>query len=127
MAKQLRRVVVTGMGAVTPIGLSVDEFWEGMMNSQSGAATITAFDPSPFETQFACELKDFDPSDLVDRKMARRVDKFCLYGLAVAEQALRDADLDPESMSEEEKERTSIECNGSGVGSLELIRVVEEL
>ncbi|NND70905.1 MAG: beta-ketoacyl-ACP synthase II [Rhodothermales bacterium] len=117
MAKQERRVVVTGMGAVTPIGLTVDEFWDGMMNSRSGAARIAAFDPEPFETQFACELKDFDPSDLVDRKLSRRVDQFCLYGLAVAEQALRDSGLDPDAMTEEEKERVGV-IFGSGIGGM---------
>lgn len=117
MAKTYRRVVVTGMGAVTPIGLTVDEFWEGMMSSESGAATITAFDPEPFETQFACELKGFDAEGLVDRKLARRVDKFCLYGLAVAEQAVLDAGLDPDAMSSEEKERTAV-IMGSGIGGM---------
>ncbi len=121
MAKTYRRVVVTGMGAVTPIGLTVDEFWDGMMNSKSGAATITAFDPEPFETTFACELKDFDPFEYVDRKLSSRVDKFCLYGLAVAEQAVRDAGLDPDTMTREEKERVAV-IFGSGIGGMRIFQ-----
>ncbi|MEM1271957.1 MAG: beta-ketoacyl synthase N-terminal-like domain-containing protein, partial [Bacteroidota bacterium] len=78
-----RRVVVTGLGALTPIGNSVEAFWNGMMEGRSGAGPITHFDAEAFDTKFACEVKDFDPLEYMDRKMARRLDPFTQYGLAV--------------------------------------------
>ena len=98
-----RRIVITGMSALTPIGLSVEEYWNSMMNCVSGAANITYFDTSRVETKFACELKGFDPNNYIDKKTARRVDKFNQYALSAAELALRDANLDPEKMSIEDK------------------------
>ena len=112
-----RRVVVTGMGALTPIGLSVDSFWEGMMNSQSGAAGITYFDPEPFDTKFACELKEFDATDYLDRKMVRRLDRFAQYAMVVAQQAVEDAGLDG-NVSQEDRDRTGV-IFGSGIGGLQ--------
>ena len=103
MQNGLRRVVVTGMGAITPLGNSVETFWEGMMAAQSGAALITHFDPAPFDTKFACELKGFDPLDYIDRKQARRLDPFCQYALAVASQAVEDACI-AATLSPEERE-----------------------
>ena len=117
MQNGLRRVVVTGMGAITPIGLSVESFWEAMMNSTSGAATISAFDPSPFDTTFACELKGFDPLDYLDRKAARRMDRFCQYGLAVADQAVQDAGA--EDFSQDERDRVGV-VFGSGIGGIKV-------
>ena len=80
----MRRVVVTGMGALTPIGLSVDAFWQAMMDGTSGAAPITAFDTERFDTKFACELKGFSAADFLDRKTARRLDRFSQLALVVA-------------------------------------------
>ncbi len=112
---------MTGMGAITPIGLSVESFWEGMMNGQSGAATIEAFDPSELRTQFACELKDFDIHDYLDRKEARRMDPFCQYAMVVADQAVEDAGLDPETMPQEEKDRVAV-IFGSGIGGIQVFQ-----
>jgi 3-oxoacyl-[acyl-carrier-protein] synthase II len=109
------RVVITGMGAVTPIGLSVDEFWNSMMNSESGCDFIKSFDTSRVETKFACELKGFDPVNYIDKKSARRLDKFSQYALAAAKMALEDSGLKPEGMTLEDKERTGV-IFGSGIG-----------
>ena len=110
-----RRVVVTGMGAVTPIGLSVDEFWNSMMESKSGSDLITHFDTSRVETKFACELKGFDPANYMDKKNARRLDLFSQYALAAAKMAIEDSGLNPENMTVEEKETTGV-IFGSGIG-----------
>lgn len=110
-----RRVVITGMGALTPIGLTVDEFWNSMMNSVSGSDYIKNFDTSRVETKFACELKGFDPANYMDKKSARRLDLFSQYALASAKMALEDAGLKPENMSIEDKEKTGV-IFGSGIG-----------
>jgi 3-oxoacyl-[acyl-carrier-protein] synthase II len=109
------------MGALTPLGLSVDAFWDGMMNSTSGAATIESFDPSDLRTRFACELKDFDASDHLDHKEARRMDPFCQYAMVAADQAVQDAGLDPETMSQDVKDRTAV-IFGSGIGGIHVFR-----
>jgi len=109
------RVVITGMGAVTPIGLSVDEFWNSMMNSVSGCDYIKGFDASRVETKFACELKGFDPANFMDKKSARRLDPFSQYALAAAKMAVEDSGLKPESMPVEDKEKTGV-IFGSGIG-----------
>jgi 3-oxoacyl-[acyl-carrier-protein] synthase II len=109
------RVVITGMGAVTPIGLSVDEFWNAMMNSVSGCDFIKHFDTSKVETKFACELKGFDPVNFMDKKSARRLDPFSQYALAAAKMAVDDSGLKPESMSVDDKEKTGV-IFGSGIG-----------
>ncbi len=119
MQNGARRVVVTGMGAVTPIGLTVDEFWQGMMEGRSGAAPIEKFDTEPFPTKFACELKGFDPTNYMDRKQARRLDGFCQYALAVAKQAIEDSGVDTASLSEEEKDRVAV-IFGSGIGGIKV-------
>lgn len=121
MANASRRVVVTGMGAITPLGLSAEAFWDGMMNSASGAATVEAFDPSDLKTQFACELDGFDALDYLDRKQARRMDPFCQYAMVVAEQALQDAGLDPEAMGQDEKDRVAV-VFGSGIGGIQVFQ-----
>lgn len=112
------RVVVTGMGALTPIGLSVPTFWEALLAGTSGAATITGFDPSPFTTRFACELKGFDPLDHLDRKQAQRLDRFAQYAVAAAEEALRDAGVTPDTLSALARERAGV-IFGSGIGGLQ--------
>ena len=112
---QNRRVVITGMGAVTPIGLTVDEFWNSMMNSVSGCDYIKSFDTSRVETKFACELKGFDATNYMDKKSARRLDLFSQYALAAAKMALEDSGLKSESMAVEDKERSGV-IFGSGIG-----------
>ncbi|MGB5322395.1 beta-ketoacyl synthase N-terminal-like domain-containing protein, partial [Lutimonas sp.] len=93
---ELKRVVVTGLGALTPIGNSVEEYWKGLTNGVSGAAPITYFDASNFKTQFACELKNFDVTDFIDRKEARKMDRFTQYAMVVADEAIADSGLDLE-------------------------------
>jgi 3-oxoacyl-[acyl-carrier-protein] synthase II len=88
---KLKRVVVTGLGALTPLGNSVSEFWDGLVNGRSGAAPITRFDASKFKTRFACEVKNFDPESILDRKEARKLDLFSQFGLAAAIQAVEDS------------------------------------
>jgi len=91
---ELKRVVVTGLGAITPLGNSVKDFWEALVAGKSGAGPITHFDASKFKTRFACEVKDFNPEDYMDRKEARRVDLFTQYALAAAAQAVKDANIE---------------------------------
>jgi 3-oxoacyl-[acyl-carrier-protein] synthase II len=113
-----RRVVVTGMGALTPIGLTVNDFWNSMMESKSGAAMIQQFDTSKVDTKFACELKGFDVGNFLDRKTARRLDPFAQYALVAAQQAIEDSNLKPESLSEDEKNRIGV-IFGSGIGGIQ--------
>lgn len=114
------RIVVTGMGAVTPIGLSVDAFWKALMRGDSGAAPITHFDASSFKTRFACELKGFDPLDYLERKQAARLDRFCHYALAAAHQAMEDSQLKPAERSQSERDRMGV-VFGSGIGGLQVL------
>ncbi len=118
MQNNERRVVVTGMGAITPIGLSVDDYWEALMRGESGAATITSFDTEGLTTTFACELDGFDPLDYLDRKEARRMDRFAQYALAACDQAIEHAGLDPEALPQEAKDRFGVTF-GSGIGGLD--------
>jgi len=90
----MRRVVITGLGAITPIGKNVDEYWESLLNGVSGAGEITRFDASNFNTRFACEVKDYDPLDYFERKEARKLDRFGQYGIISAEEAIADAKLE---------------------------------
>lgn len=113
-----KRVVVTGMAALTPIGLSIKEFWDNMMASKSGCALITSFDISRVETKFACELKGFDPTKYMDKKTARRLDKFSQYALAVAKDVLDDAGINPDNLSEDEKNNIGV-IFGSGIGGIQ--------
>src|ERR1700680_3986209 len=100
-----QRVVVTGLGAITPLALSVPAFWHALLAGKSGAATITAFDASAFTTHFACEIKGFDPLNYLDRKQAQRLDRFAQYAVAAAEEALRDAGITTETLSPLARER----------------------
>ncbi|MDL2266034.1 beta-ketoacyl-ACP synthase II [Parabacteroides sp. OttesenSCG-928-G21] len=93
---ELKRVVVTGLGAITPLGNTLAETWEGMVNGKSGAGPITQFDASKFKTQFACEVKGFDPLQLMDRKEARKCDRYTLLALKATEDAVQDSGLDIE-------------------------------
>lgn len=112
---QLKRVVVTGLGAITPLGNNVQDFWNNLVSGKSGAATITRFDASKFKTQFACEVKGFNPEDYFDKKEARKLDPFSQYGVAAADQAVRNAGLDSDSI---DKTRIGV-IWGSGIGGLQ--------
>ena len=112
---QLKRVVVTGLGAITPLGNSVPEYWNGLINGVSGAARITRFDPSKFKTQFACEVKNFDPKVYFDRKEVNRLDPCAQYGIAAADQAFRDSGIIKEQIN---LDRAGV-IWGSGIGGLD--------
>ena len=111
----LKRVVVTGLGALTPIGNNIGDFWQGLVNGESGAAPITYFDTSKFKTKFACELKHFDISNFLDRKEQRRMDKFTQYAMVSTEEAINDSGLDLDSI---DKLRVGV-IWGSGIGGIE--------
>ena len=113
-----QRVVVTGMGAVTPLGLSVEAFWQAMLRGESGAAPIQGFDASALPTRFACQLKGFDPHAYFDRKKVRHLDPFCHFAVAAADEAVRDAGLTPAELPEEERDRIGI-VFGSGIGGFQ--------
>jgi 3-oxoacyl-[acyl-carrier-protein] synthase II len=85
-----KRVVVTGLGVISPIGNSVEEFWNNLLAGKSGAAPITYFDTTFFDTKFACEVKNFDPLNYMDRKLAQRVDPFTQFALAASDMAIKD-------------------------------------
>lgn len=111
---ELKRVVVTGMGAVSPLGNSADETWQKMLDGVSGAAPITHFDTTNFKTQFACEVKDFDPSKWIDRKEARKMDPYCQYALSAATMAMDDSGIDVEAI---DKNRVGV-VFGVGIGGM---------
>ena len=112
---ELKRVVVTGLGALTPIGNKLPDYWESLKNGVSGAARITYFDPKHHKTQFACELKGFDVNEFIHRKEARRMDKFSQYAMVVTEEAINDAGLIEGSFN---PDRVGV-IWGSGIGGLE--------
>ena len=99
---ELKRVVVTGLGAITPVGNSVPEMWENIKNGVSGAGPITHFDTSLFKTKFACEVKDFDPSKYFDRKEARKLDLYAQYAIAAAKEAIDNSGVDLETLDKDE-------------------------
>jgi 3-oxoacyl-[acyl-carrier-protein] synthase II len=109
-----RRVVVTGIGVLTPIGNNLQEYWEGLVSGQSGAAPITLFDATNFKTQFACEVKNFNPTDFLDRKEARKLDRFCQFAMVVANEAFKDSGLDVEKI---DSDRAGV-IWGSGIGGM---------
>lgn len=110
----LKRVVVTGIGALTPIGNTAPEYWEGLKAGKSGAAPITRFDASLFKTKFACELKNFDMGQFMDRKEARKLDPFAQYAMVVADEAIKDSNL---PLTELNPHRVGV-IWGSGIGGL---------
>lgn len=112
---ELKRVVVTGLGALTPIGNNVDEYWEGLVNGVSGAADITYYDTSKFKTRFACELKNFTVTDYMNRKDARKMDKFTQYAMIASDEAIADSGLD---FDKEDRGRIGV-IWGAGIGGLE--------
>jgi len=111
---ELKRVVVTGIGALTPIGNNVEEYWNGLINGKSGAAPITHFDASKFKTQFACEVKNYDPLDYFDRKEVRKLDLFAQYALVSTEEAMKMAQIDLEKVN---RDRFGV-IWGAGIGGL---------
>lgn len=112
---QLRRVVVTGLGALTPLGNTLEAYWKGLVDGISGAAPITNFDASKFKTQFACEVKGFDPTQYMDRKEARKMDPVSQFAVAASDEAIRDAGLEKGSDTDQERRGVIL---GSGIGGL---------
>jgi 3-oxoacyl-[acyl-carrier-protein] synthase II len=110
-----RRVVVTGLGALTPIGNTLNDYWKGLINGKSGAAPITYFDASKFKTQFACELKNFNPLDFFERKDIRKYDRFTQYALVSTDEAIIDSGLDLKNIN---TDQVGV-IWGSGIGGLE--------
>ncbi len=109
-----RRVVITGLGAITPIGLDTNEFWDGLISGKNGVAPITHFDASKFDTKFAAEVKNFNPDNYFDKKSARRLDPFSQYAIASSVQAINDSQINLEKLN---KERAGV-IFGSGIGGL---------
>ena len=112
---ELKRVVVTGLGAITPLGKTVDEFWENLKNGVSGAGPITRFDASNYKTHFACELKDYNPLDYFERKEARKHDLFAQFAEISSDQALKDSGIDIEAIN---RDRAGV-IWGAGIGGLD--------
>ena len=111
---ELKRVVVTGIGAITPLGNNLTDFWNNLLAGVSGADTITNFDASKFRTKFACEVKNFDPTEFMDRKEARKIDRFTQFALVVSDQAMLDAGLNKENIN---PDRVGV-VFASGIGGL---------
>ncbi|MDB4181150.1 beta-ketoacyl-ACP synthase II [Polaribacter sp.] len=115
---QLKRVVVTGLGALTPIGNNIEEYWNALVSGASGAAPITHFDASKSKTRFACEVKNFNPTDFINRKDARKMDKFTQYAMVASDEAIADSNLDLETIN---KLRVGV-IWGAGIGGLETLQ-----
>ena len=96
---ELKRVVVTGIGTLTPLGNNLEDYWNGLINGVSGADMITQFDATKFKTRFACELKNFNPEDFLDRKEARKLDRFSQIALVAATEAVNSANLTEERIN----------------------------
>lgn len=112
---QLKRVVVTGLGALTPIGNNLQEYWNALISGKSGAAPITYYDTEKHKTKFACEVKNFNVEDYIDKKEARRMDKFAQYAIVASDEAIKDSGLDLEKIN---KYRVGV-IWGAGIGGLE--------
>jgi 3-oxoacyl-[acyl-carrier-protein] synthase II len=110
-----RRVVVTGLGTLTPVGNNVSDFWKNLLDGVSGAGPITRFDPTHFKTQFACEVKDFEPTDFLDRKEARKLDMYAIYAMVAVSEAMADSKLDIDKIN---PDRAGV-IWGSGIGGLD--------
>ncbi|MEO9210806.1 MAG: beta-ketoacyl-ACP synthase II [Ginsengibacter sp.] len=111
---ELKRVVVTGLGAITPLGKSVPEYWEGLKNGVSGAGPITQFDCAKFKTRFACEVKDFEPTDYLERKEARKLDRFTQLALIASDEAVKDANISKDNV---DQDRVGV-IFASGIGGI---------
>jgi 3-oxoacyl-[acyl-carrier-protein] synthase II len=114
MPQGRRRIVVTGMGAITPLGLNLADFWQGLVSGRSGAAGITRFDASNYDTKFACEVKGFNPLDFIDRKLQNRMDLFTQFGIASTDMAIKDSGIDLEKV---DRNRFGV-IFGSGIGGM---------
>ncbi len=112
---KLKRVVVTGLGAITPLGNNVPDYWNALLNGVSGSAKITHFDASEFKTQFACEVKDFNVKDHLDRKEARKLDPYAQYGMVASDEAIKDSGIDLEAI---DSDRAGV-IWASGIGGLD--------
>ena len=115
------RIVVTGLGALTPLGHTAPETWEAMLRGESGAGPITQFDTADFATKFACEVKDFNVEDHIDRKEARRLDRYAQFGVVAAEEAIADAGIGSDGLDEEARKRVGV-IFGSGIGGLRTLQ-----
>ena len=111
------RVVITGLGAISPIGIGKDAFWQGLLAGKSGIDKITHFDASDFKAQIAAEVKDFNAADFIDRKEAKRMDRYTQFAIAATKLAFEDANMD---LSKEDKERIGVFI-GSGIGGIETL------
>lgn len=116
-----KRVVVTGIGALTPIGDTAPEFWDSLLKGKSGAAPITRFDATNYKTRFACEVKNFDPTKYIDKKEVRRLDRYAQFALVASDEAIKDAGFDKEGIN---KDRIGV-IWGSGIGGLDVF--IEEI
>jgi len=115
----LKRVVITGIGALTPIGNTLEEYWAGLLAGKSGAAPITYFDASQFKTKFACEVKNFDVEDFMDRRQARRMDRYAQYAMVATAEAMAQSGMNIESI---DQDRAGV-IWGSGIGGLRSLEV----
>jgi 3-oxoacyl-[acyl-carrier-protein] synthase II len=118
----MKRVVVTGLGALTPIGNNIQEYWEGLSNGVSGAGNISYFDVSEFRTHFACEVKNFDPTQFISKKEVRRIDPFAYFGMIAADQAIEDAGLDSDQL---DLDRVGV-IWGAGIGGMQALEEAVE-
>ncbi len=114
---ELKRVVVTGIGAITPLGNTAEKFWEGLKNGVSGAAPITRFDAANFKTKFACEVKDYNPTDYFDRKEARKLDLYAQFAMIASKEAIEDSKLDLASLNHD---KAGV-IWGSGIGGIDTL------
>src|SRR5580704_54486 len=117
----MRRVAITGMGAITPLGNSVKDFWDNIVTRKSGAGLITKFDPIKFKTKFACEVKDFDATKYLEKKELKKYDLFTQYAIAATEEAIKDAGLDFMQMSENKRYEVGViwASGNGGIGTFE--------
>src|SRR5215831_8794187 len=111
---ELNRVVVTGIGIISPIGNNLQQYWNSLVEGVSGANNITLFDASKFKTRFACEVKEFDPTKFLDRKEARKMDRFTQFALVASDEAMADAGLNKENIN---PDRVGV-VFGSGIGGV---------
>ena len=118
---KMKRVVITGMGAITPLGNSVNEFWKNIVAGKSGATPITKFDASKFKTRFGCEVKDFDITEYIEKKEIKKYDLYTQYAIAASDQALKDAQLDFTQLGETERQETGViwASGNGGIGTFE--------
>lgn len=113
----MRRVVITGLGPITPVGIGKDRFWDSLIQGKSGIGPITRFDTSNFSTKIAAEIKDFNPEDYLDKKEAKRMDKFAQYAVAAAKLAIEDGSINLDII---DKDKLGV-ILGTGIGGVETI------